>query len=119
MNEPGVAVEPPAGLEVFTAAGLLLLDPVAGALVLALELALDGVLAGLLDIAVPLAELAGALEPLPAAVLPAVSGWLPELAWVDDPPEHPCRANTPTTAIDPIIVEVRRNISRFIPPLTQ
>lgn len=119
MNVPEVAEEPPeleAELVDF-AAGLL--DFTAGLLELA-----PGVVefaAGLLEFAEPLAELAGAVgEPeVPAAELPEVEGWLPELACGDDPDEHPCRATTPRTAMEPTSVEVRRNIIRYIPPLTQ
>jgi hypothetical protein len=65
------------------------------------------------------AELAGAEPTGEAGALPEPAaelvGWLPELAWVDDGDEHPCRAHMPTTAKEPTSVAVRRSIEKVYP----
>jgi hypothetical protein len=124
VNVPELAEEPEPDPEPEPPVEPVLLDFAAGLLeLLDLAAALVEPVAGLLELAEPLAELAGAAgepEPPRTADGPVVLVWLPELAWVVDPPDpHPCRANTPMTAIEPAIVEVRRNIIWCIPPSTQ
>jgi hypothetical protein len=106
VNVPELAGEPPElGEELLDfAAGLLaLLEPVAGLV--------EPAAAGLLALTEPLPELAGAAgEPPPTA---EAGGWLSEIAWVPDPDEHACKVQRPTTATDPIRIEVRRNMNRY------
>jgi hypothetical protein len=93
-------------------------------------LELVGLAVGLLELVAALllvlvlalvAELDGAVEepPLLATELAGLVAWGPELACGVEEDEQACRAHMPAMAADPASIDVRRSMSRCIPPLTR